>query len=131
MYRSRVRSGVSLVSGVASKARPKRSKSSAFDFEVPGTPITVARFRGFGERRAVTLLMCLGIFRLQGKSAFTSTGLRHVPHFFGCACWKSDSQGNPDSGDYQPSAGALLGLVCPTTLTRLQRDEPRPFFRPD
>jgi hypothetical protein len=37
----------------------------------------VVRFRGFGERRAVTLLLCLGIFRLQDKSAFMSRGLRH------------------------------------------------------
>src|SRR6516165_1545428 len=72
MYRSRVRSGVSLTCGGASKARYKRSKSSAFDFELPGRPATVARLRGFGERRAVTLLLCLGIFRLQNKSALTS-----------------------------------------------------------
>src|SRR6516164_5516921 len=100
MYRSRVRRGVSLTFGVASKARCKRSKSSAFGLELPGRPATVARFRSFGERRAVTLLLCLGIFRLQGKSAFASTGLRHsrLP-IFGCACWKSDSRANLDSGD--------------------------------
>ena len=82
----------------------------------------MARFRGFGERRAVTLLLCLGIFRLQGKSVFASTGLRHsrLP-IFGCACWKSDSRANFDSSDYQPSAGALLGLVCPTKWNRLIR----------
>ena len=71
MYRSRVRSGVSLTCGGASKARYKRSKSLAFDFELPGRPAIVARL-GFGGRRAVTLLLCLGIFRLQGKSALTS-----------------------------------------------------------
>jgi hypothetical protein len=57
MYRSRVRRGVPLTCGVASKARCKRSKSSAFDLELPGRPATVARFRSFGERRAVTLLL--------------------------------------------------------------------------
>src|SRR5215469_1277806 len=71
MYRSRVRSGVSLTCGGASKARYRRSKSSLFDLELPGRPAIVARL-GFGERRAVTLLLCLGIFRLQGKSALAS-----------------------------------------------------------
>jgi len=42
----------------------------------------VARL-GFGERRAVTLLLCLGIFRLQRKSALTSMveTLRALPFF--------------------------------------------------
>ena len=38
----------------------------------------VARLN-FGERRAVTLLLCLGIFRLQGKSASMFETLRALP----------------------------------------------------
>jgi hypothetical protein len=110
MYRSRVRSGVSLTCGGASKARYKRSKSSAFDFELPGRPATVARLRGFGERRAVTLLLCLGIFRLQDKSALTS--MFETPQgtpIFGSGYCKSGSQG---TGIRATTGGPPCGPCC-------------------
>src|SRR5215469_852848 len=83
MYRSRVRSGLSLPSGVASKARRRRRKSSAFALAVPGMPTIVACLRDFGDRRADPFLMCLDIFRLRGKGVYTSVqdGIRRRNRF--------------------------------------------------